>query len=399
MTPEVPAVTATVAFERWQMPALVVGVVALAVVIIGSLQSPDQFFRSYLVGFLFWFGISIGSLAVLMLQFMSGGAWGVVMRRPLEAGAATLPLMGVFFVPIFFGLHSLYEWTHEEVVAADELLRHKVAYLNVGFFTGRTIAYFAIWITLAYLLARWERVWEESGDHWFALRVRRLSAGGLVALGLTLTFASVDWMMSLEPHWFSTMYGISFIVGNMLAGFAFCALIVVWLSKEEPMSRVAVAGNFRDFGNLQLAFIMLWAYTAFSQYLLIWYGNLIEEIPYYLTRMHGGWGLLAGLLIVFHFFAPFALLLMRGVKDRARMLGVVASLILFMRFLDLHWLVSPAFEGGRFHFDWRIPVTVIGLGGVWFYVFARRLGQQSVVPMYEPYVKQALSEGEAQTHG
>ena len=376
-----------------------VGVASLAIAAVAGVQSPDQFFRSYLVGFLFWFGVSIGSLAVLMLQFMSGGAWGVVMRRPLEAGAATIPLMAVLFVPILFGLHSIYEWTHEEVVASDPLLQHKASYLNVEFFTARAVLFFAIWIALGYFLDRWERTWAESGNPWYSLRVRRVSAGGLVMVGLTLTFASVDWMMSLEPHWFSTMYGISFIVGNMLSGFAFCALVVIILSTEEPMSKVAASSNFRDFGNLQLAFVMLWAYTAFSQYLLIWYGNLIEEIPYYITRMRGGWGATAAILIVFHFFIPFVVLLMRNVKDRARALGVVALLILVMRLVDLHWLISPAFEGGAFHNDWRIPLIVVGLGGPWFYVFVRRLRQQPPVPMYEDYVRDALQEDEALSHG
>jgi len=377
--------------DRAQLPALLLGVVALAALGFSSLQNADAFFRAWLIGFLFWFGVAIGSLGILMLQYLTGGAWGVVMRRPLEAASRTIPLVAVFFVPIVLGLHSLYEWTHADVVAKDALLQHKAPYLNAPFFVGRAVFCFALWIVFAYLLSRWSREYESSGDPWYALRLRAISAAGLLLLGLTLTFASVDWMMSIEPHWFSTMYGISFVIGNLLTGFAFTIIMVVLLAGVDPLSRVVKPLNFRDFGNLQLAFIMLWAYTAFSQFLLIWYGNLKEEIPYYLRRMNEGWGAVAAILIVFHFFLPFVMLLMRDIKDRPKTLGVVSFLILLMRVLDLRWLISPAFEPA-FHFDWRISAAVIGLGGIWFALYVRLLRGNTMVPLNEPYVQKALGE-------
>ena len=377
--------------DRFRIPALVVGVIALAILAFSATRNVDAFYRAWLIGFLFWFGVSIGSLGVLMLQYLTGGNWGVVMRRPLEAAARTLRLVALFLVPVLLGMHSLYEWTHAEAVAEDALLQHKTPYLNTPFFIGRTILYFAIWLTFVFLIERWARRYEETGDPWYALRLRGLSAGGLLVLGLTLTFASVDWMMSIEPHWFSTMYGISFVIGNLLTGFAFTIVMVVAMAGSEPLSRVAKPMSFRDFGNLQLAFIMLWAYTAFSQFMLIWYGNLQEETPYYLRRMSGGWGAVAAILIVFHFFLPFVFLLMRGIKDRPRTLGAVSLLILVMRVLDLRWLISPAFEKS-FHFDWRISAAVIGLGGIWFALYTRFLRSKSLVPMSEPYVQKALGE-------
>jgi len=388
----------TTPFDRYRVPMVVVGIAGLAVLIAGAFSSPEEFFRSWLVGFIFWFGVSIGALGILMVQYLTGGAWGVLMRRPLEAASRTLPLTALFFVPILFGMHSIYEWTHEDVVQGDALLRHKAIYLNIPFFAARAIVFFGIWLAFAYLMNRWSKKRERTDSPWYALKLRGISAGGLVTLGLTLSFASVDWMMSLEPHWFSTMYGISFVVGNLLSGFAFVVLIVVMLSGYEPVSKLAKPMTFRDFGNLMLAFVMLWAYTAFSEYLLIWYGNLKEEIPWYLRRVAGGWGAIAVLLLVFHFFLPFVMLLMRGIKDRPRALGMVAGLILVMRVVDIQWLIMPAYGDGHVSY-WKPVLAVVGMGGIWMAVFIWQLRRNALLPMNETTVQEALVENGALSHG
>ncbi|MCA1732964.1 MAG: hypothetical protein LC732_05110 [Acidobacteria bacterium] len=314
-----------------QKPALIVGVIALVGLLIGAFLDTDQFFRSYLMGWLLIVMITTGALAVLMIQYLSGGRWGVIIRRPAEAVVSTIPFVGLAMIPILVGMHSIYAWTHTDLVAHDALLQHKEAYLNVPFFIGRAVLYFAIWSVLALMLVRWGRSLDENHDGWVELRIRRVAAAGILALGLTLTFASVDWIMSLEPHWFSTMFGISFIIGSLLAGWTVIILMVVRLSRSQPYLGVVQPLFFRDLGNLMLAFTMLWAYTSFSQFLLIWYGNIREETPYYIVRSQGGWGVIAVALLVFHFFLPFTLLLMRRIKDEAKTLAMVAALMLLMR--------------------------------------------------------------------
>jgi len=382
---------------RLQTPALVVGAIGLALAAIGWLTNAQQFFRSYLVAFVFVAGISLGSLTLLMLQHLTGGVWGILIRRPLEAAARNLPLLAIAFVPVALGLQKLYIWTDHDLVAHDHLLQIKEPYLNAPFFIARTAGYFALWIVITMLLTRWSKQQEQDSSPWIGQRLRFLSAAGLPIMGLTLTFTSIDWMMSLEPHWFSTMYGISFIVGCGLSAFAFTISLTVLMADKEPISLIAQPIHFRDLGNLMFAFVMLWAYTAFSQFMLIWYGNIREEVPWYTRRMTGGWGVIAGILIIFHFFLPFFALLLRAIKDRPRTLGIVAMGVVVMRALDIFWLMAPGYYPEQVHapfaIHWLDPVTLLGLGGIWFYFFLRSLSRESIVPFSEPYVQEALSHG------
>lgn len=388
---------------RLQRPVLIGSAIALALCLLGALLTHDgltQFLRSYLVGLVFITGLAIGAVGVLAMQYLTGGMWGAAIRKSLEAASRTLPLIGLAFIPLLFGIGRLYLWSHEDVVAHDKVLQSKAAYLNAPFFIGRTIAYFAIWLLIVHLLNRWSREYEETGNAWAALRVRRLSAAVLLILAVTLTFASVDWVMSLEPHWYSTMYGISFMVGSMLSALALASLIASLLSEYEPLSEIFRAVTYRDLGNLLLAFVMLWAYTAFSQFLLIWYGNIREEVPYYIPRTHGGWGVIALLLVLFHFFLPFGLLLMRRIKDNPQTLRVVALLILFMRILDHYWIIAPAFRehgaeghGAAFHPHWMDPLAILGLSGLWFAAFLWQLERRPLVPRNDPVLEEALSHG------
>jgi hypothetical protein len=379
------------ALERYQRPALLVGGVALAVCAIGGYFQPDQFFRSYLFAFLFWAGIALGCMAVAMLHHVTGGAWGLTIRRPLEAGMRTLPFVVVLFLPIALGLGRIYEWAHPEAVAADPILKYKSLYLNVPFFLGRAAVYFGAWLVLAYFLNRWSLEQDATGDRSIARRLQLLSSAGLVLYGLTVTFASIDWAMSLEPHWFSTMYGVLFIAGQGLSAFAFIVAVLVLLSGRSPLAEFVEARHYHDLGKLMLAFVMFWAYVSFSQYLIIWAGNLPEEIPWYLRRLQGGWGWVGAALVVLHFALPFFLLLPASANRNPRILLGVAGLVLFMRLVDVFWLTRPAFAEGRFHLHWMDLLAPVGVGGLWLATFLWQLGKRPLLPVNDPEMQQVLA--------
>jgi hypothetical protein len=387
---------------RWEMPALFIGLVALLFCIVGWLLSPEQFFRSYLVAYIFWVGLALGCLAILMIQYLTGGAWGIIIRRVLESASNTFPLLALMFVPVLLGLRNLYVWTHAAAIAADVHLQHKHAYLNTTFFIVRWSICAVVWSSTAYLLNRWSRAQDRTAEPKFALRLQNLSGPGLFILAITLTFALIDWVMSLEADWYSTIYGVTFMAGEVLAAFAFVIVVVVLLSKYQPLSSLLLPKHFRDLGNLLLTFVMLWAYCAFSQFLLIWSGNLREEIPWYLRRMQGGWGWLAAALILFHFFLPFFLLLSGDVKQRARRLLVVALIVLAMRFVDLLWLIAPVFSRAALSAHWGQDIAhlalttaaLFGLGGVWLWLFIRGLRSSSLLPLNDPYFEEAFSNSD-----
>jgi hypothetical protein len=343
----------------------------------------EQFFRSYLIAYLFWLGVALGCLPLLMLHHLVGGTWGFVIRRILEAGTRTLPLMVLLFVPLVFGIHSLYEWSHPDLVARDQVLQEKHVYLNVPFFIVRAVLYFLAWVLFEWFLNRWSAEQDETGNPVLIRRFQLLSAPGIIIYCLTITFASIDWGMSLEPHWFSTIYGILFIVGQVLAALAFVIAVAVRLSKSPPLSRVVKEATFQDLGNLLLTFVMLWAYISFSQYLIIWAGNLPEEIPWYLHRGTNGWQWVAALLALFHFAVPFGLLLGRANKRNKVFLGRIAIAVLVMRWVDVYWLIAPSFIS-----DLRIHVLDVLLfaliGGVWFYVFWTQLTKRPILPLRDP---------------
>jgi hypothetical protein len=392
--------------ERFQRPALLVGAAALAICVVGAFFAPAQFFRSYLSAFLFWMGIALGCLAVVMLHHVTGGAWGLPIRRPLESGTRTLPLMLLFFLPIVAGAGKIYEWADPAAVAHDPILRHKSLYLNLPFFIGRAALYFAAWLALAYFLNRWSAdqdrtpVGVASRDpvalppaRLIARRLQLLSSAGLVAYGLTVTFASIDWAMSLEPHWFSTMYGVLFIAGQGLSAFAFIVALLVLLAGTPPLAGFVSQRHYHDLGKLMLAFVMFWAYVSFSQYLIIWAGNLPEEIPWYLRRLQGGWGWIGAALVLLHFVLPFLLLLPASANRNPRILGTVAAIVVLMRAVDVFWLTQPAVAGSRFRLHWMDILAPVGVGGLWLAAFLWQLGKRPLLPMNDPEMEAALAHG------
>jgi len=374
-----------------QRIALGVGVVGLALLGLGYGVDHPQFYRSYLLAFVFWVSVALGSLALLMVSHLSGGGWGVVARRVFEASSLTLPFLALAFVPVALGLQDLYLWAQPEMLASDRIVQHKAPYLNTGFFLGRTVLYFAIWSAMAWTLSAWSRRQDRGDDT--ALRMQRLSGGGLLVYAVTVFFMSVDWVMSLDPHYFSTIYGMLFMVGQGLSGMAFSIAMLAVFGRREPLSRVLGPSHLHDLGKLMFAFVMLWAYLTFSQYLIIWSANLPEEIPWYLARLQGGWGWVALALIFGHFFLPFFLLLNRDLKRNARTLSTVAIFILVIRLADIFWLIGPAHGTTRISVHWLDLVAPLALGGLFVTVFLWMLGTRPIVPVGEPWLEDAIEQG------
>jgi hypothetical protein len=351
-----------------------------------------QAVTSYSVAFHFWLAIPLGCLVVLMIQYLSGGAWGVLLRPVLETAAGTLGLLAVMFVPVavslFLGNASPYPWARPlEYVARGEALdelRGRTWLLNPGFVLGRAVVYFAVWLALAYFLRSWSRRWR-SGDAAAGERLPALSGPGLVAYGITVTFAAIDWVMSLEPFWKSTMYPPLYAIGQVVAGFAFATAAAVLLARRPPLSGRVTHKHLRDLGGLLLTFVMFWAYFAFSQFLLIWAGNLADETPYYLKRMRGGWEGVGVALIALHFAVPFLLLLFRDVKENGPALMWVALGVLVMRFVDDLWWVEAAFPHDGTSLYWLLDVSAfVALGGVWSWWFVGRLRRVELEPVHGP---------------
>lgn len=375
---------------RLRARCLAVGGAAGALGLVGLYLDPAQFLRSYLLGFVFWASLVLGSLGLLMLHHMVGGAWGFAIRRLQEAAVATLPLLLLMFVPVALGIQELYPWARAGQVAADPLLRHKAPYLNATFFLLRTAGYFAVWIGLATLLNRWSRRQDGTADPYLTRRLQLLSGPGLLVYGLTVSFAGVDWLMSLEPHWFSTIYGLLFMAAQGVGALAFAILLLAPAPARNVLAEVVTPGRLRDLGNLLLTFVMLWAYMAFSQFLIIWYGNLVEEIPWYLHRGGGGWQWVALVLVVLHFFVPFFLLLARRVKQNARLIARIAAAIIVLRLVDYHWLVAPALHPEGIVVHWMDLVLPVGLGAVWLATFVRYLRGKPLLPSHDPRLGDAL---------
>jgi hypothetical protein len=376
-----------------QRLALVVALVGLVLCVVGFLVSREHFFKAYLLGYIFWISIALGSLALTMVHHLSGGAWGVVIRRVLEASSRTLPFMALLFVPLVFGIHDLYEWSHAEEVARDPILQHKAPYLNTPFFLARAAIYFIAWSALAYLLSKWS-LEQDRGGVAQGLWMQRLSGGGLVLYAATVLFMSVDWVMSLDPHWFSTMYGVLFMGGQGLSALAFTIAVVVLLSRTAPMAHVIQPAHLHDLGKLLLAFVMLWAYFSFSQFLIIWSANLPEEIPWYLRRMGGGWQYVGLALIFAHFVLPFLLLLSRDLKRQSGRLVLVAVLVIAMRLVDMFWQIGPMHGDTGLSLHWLDFVVPVALGGLWVALFLWQLKTRPLLPLGEPQLAEALEHGQ-----
>jgi Ni/Fe-hydrogenase subunit HybB-like protein len=374
-------------FERVRQIAMIVALVALAVCLLGLFFDSARVIQSYLFGYLYWIGITLGCLGLLIIQFAIRARWGLAIRRLLEAGALTIPLLVALFIPIVLGAGVLYPWAPVGEPApllvgqqAQLQIQRNLEYLNTPFFIARAVVYFVVWIALAYALRRLSRRQDTEADPAVVQRLKSLSIFGAVLLGFTVTFAMIDWVMSLEPQWSSTIYAGMVAMGGLLAAFALVIALLTRLRDYEPFAAITSPGLLNDLGNLLLAALLMWAYLAFSQFLVIWTGNLSEEIPWYLRRLDGGWLVVALIIVVLHFIVPFVLLLSPQVKRHARSLGLVAALLVVMHLIETYWLVIPAFpQRGFVLTDIAAPV---GIGGLWVAVFVWQLKRSPLLPRY-----------------
>ena len=390
-------------FKKKQTIALGIGIIGAIAGGYGYLSQSDQFFRSYLLAYIYWLSLSLGSLVILMIHHLAGGRWGFAIRRMLEAGTRTFGLMFLLFLPILYGLHDLYSWTHAEA-ADDFFLSQKLPYLNEQFFIFRAFLYFVIWGLFAYLLNKWSIQQDQTTDTNLTHKLVNLSGPGVVIFAISTTFAVIDWIMSLEPHWYSTMFAVIYMVGAGLITWAFVILVAVPLSDKKPLNQLLTNERLRDLGTFMLACVMLWAYTSFSQLLIIWGGNLPEEITWYMTRLHGGWLILGIALVAFHFILPFVLLISSQIKKRIPILVTIAFGLMLMRFLDLFWITAPAF---REHGELLAPLSIhwldialpIAIGGLWVAYFFFQLQKRPIIALNDPRFEHLLGQEDNHGHG
>ena len=371
--------------DRAQRNALIVGILALAISLLGLFgKNPERFWQSYLFGYIFWTGLALGCLGIFFLHNVVGGNWGVVIRRFVESGLQTIVLNAVFAIPILFALKTLYSWTNPEVRAHDFAVGHKAAYMNEPFFIARTVLFYLIWYFSGRAILRMANEHDRTGSAALFRKIKARSAPALLVFVLTTTYAFIDWIMSLEPNWYSTIYPWMFTVGQVLLTFSFLVAILVLLSKREPFASFLTRQHYHDLGNLMLAFTMLWAYMSFSQFLIIWAENLPDEIPWYVRRFSGGWGYIAWTIAIFHFFVPFFLLLLRFVKKNPTRLRTLAIWIIIMKILDVFWIVEPAFRQRGLEVYWTDVVAPIALGGIWLAYFIRNLKARPLLASHDP---------------
>jgi hypothetical protein len=364
--------------------AFVIGVLGLAASVIGWVTTPRDFFVAYLFAEVFFVGLSLGSLGILMIHHLTGGYWGYGVRRFLEAAVGNLPLLALLFVPVLFGLSELYPWRHPDIVAAHELMTKKLGYLNIPGFIVRTIAVFALWIVMSRLLLKWSAEQDVTLSVEPTRKMRTLSGPGLVIYPMTMTFAAVDWIMSMETEWYSTMFPILICIGQILGALALMILLFAWAAGSTRLGELASPDNFHKMGNLLLAFVMMWAYLAFGQLLVIWSGNLPPEISWYLHRTAGGWRWVAIFIALFQFFVPFFLLLMRPVKKKRHVLAMVAACVFISYVVTIWWTIAPSVHPHGFYVSWPTAAAFFGIGGVWWAAFLWNLGRRRLVPINDP---------------
>lgn len=391
--------------NRFSFTLLALGLVGLIVAVIAAFSgNQERFYQSYLVAFIFWLSVSLGSLAFLMVHYLTGSRWGLTVRRVNEAAAGTIWLMGLFFIPLLFNLRGLYLWARPEVVQADQVLQLKSAYLNPSFFIGRAVFYFVIWIVLAWVINRLSTRWAKDGDQEAKNKLKGLSAFGLILYTFTMSFASIDWMMSISPFWTSTGYGLIVIFAQMLSSLAFAILVVnlvpdLGLGRSWDLKTTPIP--YKDLGALLLTFVMSWAYLAYFQLLIIWAGNIPEEVVWYTERIEGGWLTVGVLVAVLLFALPFVVLISMRVRHNMRILAWLGALIMVVSLVDVYWLIIPSFYPGHFNLSWLDVVIPIGMGGVWLSVFLlnlkkrpalREAEQQSLQPRVNHENKPVIQE-------
>jgi hypothetical protein len=375
-----------------------VGIAALAAGFALGLAQRDglrYFFHAYLVDFAFFLSISLGALFFVALHHVSRAGWSVAVRRLAEIFLGNLVLLAVLFLPILLamvaGNHSLYRWTDPRQVAASELLRHKAPWLNVWFFAGRAVFYFVAWTLLARFFFRRSLEQDRSGDPQLTLQMERASGPALLVFAGTLTFAAFDWLMSLEPTWFSTIFGVYYFSGAAVGFLAALVLAALAVQTNGRLTGTITTEHYHDLGKLLFGFVVWWGYIAFSQYVLIWYGNIPEETVYYLKRQTGPWAIVSLVLLFGHLLIPFLGLLSREVKRRRLLLGFWAVWLLAFHWLDMYWLVMPNLDADRLPLGPIDLCLLVGIGGLYLAGVLTAAGDRPLVPLKDPRLGESLA--------
>jgi hypothetical protein len=384
--------------KLWQR-LLIVGVVFALISAWLWFSQPEKFYPAYLLAFMDWLGVALGSMAIIMIRHLTGGGWGVVIRRVQGAAMRTLPFLAVLFIPLLIAVaqHKMYPWAMPLESVSDDHIREHLAkhsfitadYLNFHGFLIRAIIYFAIWNLLSFLLTKWSREGDSPAARDNSERFQRLSGPGLILYAFTISFATIDWVMSLDPTWISTIFGLIILIGELLSAMAFAVFVERILVDYKPMSEMLKPDFVHDHGKWMLTFIMVWAYFSFSQWLIIWAGNLPNEITFYLKRIDNGWGWVALCLAFLGFAGPFALLLSRPFKRNIRKLVWLAIWILFIRWIDLFWIIEPNFSKS-FRITFADLIVSVALGCLWMAYFFRNLSSLPLLPVYDAQAKEVL---------
>jgi hypothetical protein len=377
--------------------SLVIGGIFAVISGVLALKQPGEFYRAYLLGFMCWLGVALGSMSIVMIRHLTGGGWGTVIRRILGAAMRTLPLLFALFIPIFFGIHRLYIWAQPLGNVQDKHLREHLeqitqTYLTVNGFIIRAVFYFAIWNLLSFLLSMWSKQTDRPNAPDNSGRFKAVSGPGLILYAFTISFAAIDWIMSLDPSWISTIFGLIVLIGQVLSAMCFAVVVERILFNYKPMSELLKPDFVQDHGKWMLTFTMVWAYFNFSQWLIIWAGNLPAEVTFYLTRLNGGWGSIGLILVLFHFVIPFMLLLSRSFKRDIRKLVWVAVLLMLMGYIDLLWIIEPNFSK-TLNVTLADVVVPIAIGGIWLWYFFRNLAALPLVPAYDMDAHEVLQPG------
>lgn len=369
--------------------ALIVGILGLLLSVVGYLGDSKQFFFSYLTSFAFWVSLGLGGLFFTMLHHISGARWSTVLIRISQAAMSVLPLMGIFFIPIFFGISELYDWSNPKIVAESTVLQGKAGYLNISFFTIRTIIYFAIWAILAFLINKYSRMQDEGENTTKQLRI--ISAPGMFLFAFTISFAAFDWLMSLDPHWFSTMFGAYFFGGSFVIILAFLIIMANYLKSNGTLNNEIGHAHFSDLGKLFFGFIVFWAYLGGAQYFFIWYANIPEETVWFLDRWKNSWKTVSLLLIFGHFLIPFASLIFFNTKRNRKILMFFAFWMFFFHYVDMYWLIIPTLHHESAHISWMDLTTFLGIGGIFVALFWNRFTSKAIIPINDPYLSASLN--------
>ena len=386
--------TAPEVVKKISQRSLAIGAVFSVIALVLAFIRPGEFYRAYLLGFMCWLGVALGSMAILMIRHLTGGGWGTVIRRILGAAMRTLPLLAILFIPVIVGIRRLYIWAQPLENIQDKHLREHLeqltrTYLTVNGFIIRAVFYFAIWNLLSFLLSKWSKQTDSPTTPDNSGRFKAVSGPGLILYGFTISFAAIDWVMSLDPSWISTIFGLIILIGEVLSAMCFAVVVERILFNYKPMSEMLKPAFVHDHGKWMLTFIMVWAYFNFSQWLIIWAGNLPAEITFYLTRINNGWGTIGIILVLFGFVVPFAMLLSRPLKRDIRRLVWLAVWLLLIRYLDLFWIIEP-------NFSKNLTVTLadiivpIAIGGIWLWYFFRNLASLPLLPAYDTDAHEVL---------